>query len=95
MYYLLIKDSFSQRIVEKILNKYDKEITTDLLDTIYKYFVILANHPTSSNFIKKIITNFRKDDDIKTRIVSIIKDNFNNLVQNQNGNIVFLTILNV
>jgi hypothetical protein len=66
-----------------------------LLDTIYKYFVILANHPTGSNFIKKIISNLKKDDDIKSLIVSIIKDNFNNLVQNQNGNIVFLTILNV
>jgi hypothetical protein len=56
---------------------------------------MLSNHPNGSIFIKKFTQFSKKDDEVKKRIINIIKENFNNLVQNQNGNIVFFTILNV
>lgn len=70
-------------------------ITKELKEEIFGKFIILANHPTASHFIKKFITNFKSDEEAKDRITNIIKENFNNIVQNQNGNIIFFTILNV
>jgi hypothetical protein len=77
------------------LNKYDENITTEIKEQIYKKFTILANHPTGSNFIKKIITNFKKNAEVKQELTNLIKENFNHIVQNQYGNVVLLTILNV
>jgi hypothetical protein len=77
------------------MNKYDENLIIDLKEEIYQRFTILANNPIGSNFIKKFITNFKKHEEVKLRLTNLIKENFNSIVQNQYGNIVLLTILNV
>jgi hypothetical protein len=84
----------ASRVIDKIVSGLEDELLHDIHEVLLKNFVLLSNHVNAVNVIKALIT-FSKNEEVKKTILTKIMENFLNLVQNQNGNFVIQTVIEV
>lgn len=85
-FHIYVKDVFGNYILQKLLDKGNELVRTQMVQLMKDHYSDFIFQTYSCRVVQKVIEIYRDNDEVANTILSVIRNNVVDIIQDNNGN---------